>query len=364
MKLLSTLRTAAFLFAFAVAIPSLRAVSETYIPSNAKFALYVNANKALNSSSLKTLLSQDGVDLEKSLDDVAMVLDDLTGDVAFFLTELDPADFGKSLMDVVLYAPGRVNEIYKRLSSSADIKTEASTIPGARILKIHTKNGETDALAFFEFLSDDIMQCRLAINLPDTKPFIWQVNPEPPMMVTSMKTKGALVSAGVDAAYVQGRMKAEEEAHPRTAEEKVTKIETKNGAIEIDEKDPSIEDIRNNVTALFARITEGSRGSLDATITLRCTSSAIRDEVFQTVDGFVTLYTMVSGASFEIGKDGKLIQQGGKSNPLTTLKHEPKGNDAVFSLNLSEEFLDEVAKSAAQNNKKNSSKKKKDDKAK
>ena len=204
------------------------------------------------------------------------------------------------------------------------------------------------------------MQCRLAINLPDTKPFIWTVNPDTPMLVTSMKTRGALISAMVDAAYVQGKMKAEEEAHPRTAEEKKTKIKAGDGSIEIDEEDPSIEDIRNNLKAIFVRITEGSRGSLDTAITLRCTSSAIRDEVFHTVDGFVTLYTMLSSTSFEIGKDGKLIQKGGASNPLSTLKHEPKGNDAVFTLNLSEEFLDNVAKSAAKNNKKNSSKKKKD----
>ena len=360
MKLLSSIKTAAFLFAFAALTPSLPAVSETYIPSDAKFALFVNTKKALDSASLKTLLSKDGVDLANSLDDIAMITEDLTGDVSFFLTEIDPADFEKSLMDVVLYAPGRVNDIYNRLASDEDIKTEASSVPGARILKIHTVNGKTDALAFFEFVSDDIMQCRLAINLPDTKPFIWPVNPDTPMMVTSMKTKGALVSAAVDAAYVQGRMKAEEEANPRSAEEKKTKIETKNGSIEIDEEDPSIEDIRNNVTAMFARITEGTRGSLDATITLRCTSSAIRDEVFQTVDGFVTLYTMLSSASFEIGKDGKLIQKGGGANPLSTLKHEPKGNDAVFTMNLSEEFLDDVAKSAAKNNKKNASKKKKD----
>ena len=360
MKLLSSIKTAAFLFAFAALTPSLLAVSETYIPSDAKFALFVNTKKALDSASLKTLLSKDGVDLANSLDDIAMITEDLTGDVSFFLTEIDPADFEKSLMDVVLYAPGRVNDIYNRLASDEDIRTEASSVPGARILKIHTVNGKTDALAFFEFVSDDIMQCRLAINLPDTKPFIWPVNPDTPMMVTSMKTKGALVSAAVDAAYVQGRMKAEEEANPRSAEEKKTKIETKNGSIEIDEEDPSIEDIRNNVTAMFARITEGTRGSLDATITLRCTSSAIRDEVFQTVDGFVTLYTMLSSASFEIGKDGKLIQKGGGANPLSTLKHEPKGNDAVFTMNLSEEFLDDVAKSAAKNNKKNASKKKKD----
>ena len=255
-------------------------------------------------------------------------------------------------MDVVLYAPGRVNEIYKRLAGREDIKTEASTVSGVRILKIHTINGETDSLAIFEFISDDIMQCRLAINLPDTKPFVWTVNPEPSMLVTGMKTKGALVSAMVDAAYVQGKVKAEEEAHPRTAEEKKTKIKAGDGSIEIDAADP------NNVKAIFARITEGSRGSIDAAITLRCTTSAIRDEVFHTVDGFVTLYTMLTSASFEIGKDGKLIQKGGKSNPLSTLKHEPKGNDAVFTLNLSEEFLDEVAKSAAKNNKKNSSKKK------
>ena len=358
--LLSSIKAAALLLAFATLTPSLHAVSETYIPSNAKFALYVNAGKAVSSPALKTLLSKDGVDLAKSLDDVAMILDDLTGDVSFFLTEIDPADFEKSLMDVVLYAPGRVNAIYNRLAGRDDIKTEAFTVSGVRILKIHTKNGSTDALAFFEFVSDDIMQCRLAINLPETTPFVWPVNQNQPMLVTSMKTKGALVSAAVDAAYVQGKVKAEEESHPRTAEEKKTKIKAGDSAIEIDEEDPSIEDIRNNVKAIFARITEGSRGSLDATITLRCTSSAIRDEVFQTVDGFVTLYTMLSSASFEIGKDGKLIQKGGGSNPLSTLKHEPKGNDAVFTLNLSEEFLDDVAKSAAKSNKKNSSKKKKD----
>ena len=359
MKLLSGIKTAAVLLAFAALTPSLLAVSETYIPSNAKFALYVNANKAVNSASLKTLLSKEGFDLSNSLDDVAMILEDLTGDVSFFLTELDPADFEKSLMDVVLYAPGRVDAIYKRLAERDDIKTEASSVPGARILKIHTVNGKTDALAIFQFVSDDIMQCRLAINLPDTKPFVWTVNPETPMLVTSMKTKGALVSAAVDAAYLQGKVKAEEEAHPRTAEEKKTRIKAGDGSIEIDEEDPSIEDIRNNVKAIFARITEGSRGSLDAAVTLRCTTSAIRDEVFRTVDGFVTLYTMLTSASFEIGKDGKLIQKGGGANPLSTLKHEPKGNDAVFTLNLSEEFLDDVAKSAAKNNKKSSSKKKK-----
>ena len=360
MKILSSIKAAAFTLAFTALAPSIFAVSETYIPSNAKFALYINANKAVNSASLQTLLYKDGINLAKSLDDVAMVLGDLTGDVSFFLTEIDPGDFEHSLMDVVLYAPGRVNDIYKRLATREDIKTEASTIPGARILKIHVVNGKTDSLAFFEFVSDDIMQCRLAINLPDTKPYIWTVNPNTPMMVTSMKTKGAIVSAAVDAAYVQGKMKAEEEAHPRTAEEKKTQIKAGDGSIEIDEEDPSIEDIRNNLKSIFVRITEGSRGSLDAAITLRCTSAAIRDEVFQTVDGFVTLYTMLSSTSFEIGKDGKLIQKGGGANPLSTLKHEPKGNDAVFTLNLSEEFLDEVAKSAAKNNKKNSSKKKKD----
>ena len=360
MKILSSIKAAAFTLAFTALAPSIFAVSETYIPSNAKFALYINANKAVNSASLQTLLYKDGINLAKSLDDVAMVLGDLTGDVSFFLTEIDPGDFEHSLMDVVLYAPGRVNDIYKRLAAREDIKTEASTIPGARILKIHVVNGKTDSLAFFEFVSDDIMQCRLAINLPDTKPYIWTVNPNTPMMVTSMKTKGAIVSAAVDAAYVQGKLKAEEEAHPRTAEEKKTKIKAGDGSIEIDEEDPDIEDIRNNVKSIFARITEGSRGSLDAAITLRCTSAAIRDEVFQTVDGFVTLYTMLSSTSFEIGKDGKLIQKGGGANPLSTLKHEPKGNDAVFTLNLSEEFLDDMAKSAAKNNKKNSSKKKND----
>lgn len=358
MKFLSTAKAVACVLALASLTPALHAVSETYIPSNAKFALFIDAKKAVASPALKTLLSKDGMYLEQNLNDVAMVLDDLTGDVSFFLTEIDPGNFEKSMMDVVLYAPGRVNAIYKRLAAREDIKTEASSISGARLLTIHVVNGDTDCLAIFEFVSDDIMQCRLAINLPDTKPFIWTVNPDTPMMVTSMRTKGAILSAGIDAAYVQGRMKAEEATHPRTAEEKKTKIKAGNTAIEIDEEDPDIEDIRNNVKAIFARITEGSRGSLDAAVTLRCTTSEVRDEVFQTVDGFVTLYTMLSGSSFEIGKDGKLIQKGGSANPLSTLKHEPKGNDAVFTLNLSEEFLDDVAKDAAKNNKKNSSKKK------
>ena len=359
MNILSKIKAAAFTLVLAASVPSLFAVSEAYIPSNAKFALFINAEKAASSPALKTLLSKDGYDLAGCLDDIAMVLEDLTGDVSFFLTEIDPGDFEKSMMDVVLYAPGRVNAIYSRLSGRDDIKTEAGTADGARTLKIHAINGKTDMLAFFEFISDDIMQCRLAINLPDTQPFIWPQNPDTPMLVSSMKTKGALISAAVDAAYVQGRMKAEEESHPRTEEEKKTKIKAGNSSIEIDEEDPDIEDIRNNVKSIFARITEGSRGSLDAVITLRCTTSDVRDEVFRTVDGFVTLYNMLSDTSFEIGKDGKLIQKSSGKNPLSTLKHEPKGNDAVFTMNLSEKYLYELAKDAAKNNKKNSSKKKK-----
>ena len=360
MQFLSRIKATAFLIAFTALLPALHAVSETYIPTNAKFAFFADAKKAVDSPALKTILSRDGADLAACLDDVAMVVEDLTGDVSFFLTEIDPAVFGKSLMEGVLYAPGRVNDIYKRLSTREDIKTEAGTFSGARILKIHVVNGDTDMLAFFEFVSDDIMQCRLAVNLPDTEPFIWPVNPNTPMLVTSMRTKGALFTAMVDSAYVQARVKAEEEANPRSEEEKKTTIKAGVSTIEIDEEDPSIEDIRNNVKAIFARITEGSRGSLNATITLRCTSSVIRDEVFRTVDGFVTLYTMLADTSFEIGKDGKLIQKGGKNNPLSTLKHEPKGNDAVFTLNLSEKFLHELSKDAAKNNKSNSSKKKKE----
>ena len=360
MNILSRIGTAVFALALAAMGPALYAVSETYIPSNAKFALCINANKAVASPALKTLLSKDGYDLAGCLDDVAMVTEDLTGDVSFFLTDINPGNFEQSLMNVVLYAPGRVNDIYKRLSSREDIKTEAGTFSGSRILKIHVVNGKTDTLAFFEFVSDDIMQCRLAINLPDTQPFIWTVNPDTPRLVTGMKTKGALVSAAVDAAYVQERMQAEEESHPRTAEEKKTTIKAGETSIEIDEEDPDIEDIRNNVKAIFARITEGSRGSLDAAITLRCTTADVRDEVFRTVDGFVTLYTMLADTSFEIGKDGKLIQKGGGNNPLSTLKHEPKGNDAVFTLNLSEKYLYELSKDAAKNNKKNSAKKKKE----
>ena len=91
MNILSGIKAAAFTLALAALTPSVFAVSETYIPTNAKFALYVNANKAVNSPALKTLLFKDGVDLEHSLNDVAMVTDDLTGDVSFFLTEIDPA---------------------------------------------------------------------------------------------------------------------------------------------------------------------------------------------------------------------------------------------------------------------------------
>ena len=199
MQFLSRIKAAVFLIALAALAPAVHAVSETYIPSNAKFAFYADAKKASVSPALKTLLSRDGFDLAGCLDDIAMVLDDLTGDASFFLTEIDPGDFEKSLMDVVLYAPGRVNDIYKRLSTREDIKTEASTFSGARILKIHVVNGKTDMLAFFEFVSDDIMQCRLAVNLPDTQPFIWAVNPDTPMLVTSMKVKGAPFAAMVAA---------------------------------------------------------------------------------------------------------------------------------------------------------------------
>lgn len=356
MKTLSRIRTIAFALLLAALAPAVSAVSETYIPSSAKFAFFIDAKKGVNAPALKTLLSENGADLPAKLHDIALVMDDLNGDVAFFLTEIDPGDFKKSLMDVVLYAPGRVNDIYRRLAAREDIKTEASTFSGTRILKIHTVNDKTERLAFFEFVSDDILQCRLAINLPDTQPFIWPVNPETPRMVTSMRTRGSILAAAIDAAYVQGRVKAEEESRPPAEEKKTFKA----GKIEIDEDDPEIEDIRNNVKSIFVRITEGSRGSLDAAITLRCTSSEVRDEVFRTVDGFVALYTMVADTSFEIGKDGKLIQRTVSSNPLATLKHEPKGNDAVFTMNLSEKYLYELSKDAAKKNKENSAKKNKE----
>ena len=350
----------ALALAFAVPAPALHAVSETYVPADAKFVFFIDVKRAVNSPALKRLLSADGADLAGRLDEIAMVRDDLNGDVSFFLTGIDPADFKKSVMDVVLYAPGRINALYKRITSREDIKTEASSISGVRILKIHVVNGKTDLLAFLEFVSDDILQCRLAINLPDTEPCIRDVNPSPSRLVSNMKLKGALVSVGTDAAYLQSRIKAQEESQPRSEEDRVRTVKAGGKSFEIDEDDPDIEDIRNNVKAVFTRITEGSRGSLDTTVTIRCTGAEIRDTVFRTVDNFVSMYNLVAEPVFDFGKDGKLIQKHTPTGPLSTLTHEPKGYDAVFSLNLSEEFLHDLAKSAAKNNKKNSDKKKQD----
>ena len=360
MNILSRIRSAAFALAFVILSPALHAVSEAYVPADAKFVFFIDAKRAVASPALKTILSADGADLAGRLDEIAMVRDDLNGDVTFFLTGIDPADFKKSVMDVVLYAPGRVNAIYRRIAARKDIKTEASVLSGVRILKIHVVNGKTDMLAFLEFVSDDILQCRLAINLPDTQPFIREANPDTPRLVSNMKLKGAIVSVGTDAAYLQGRIKAQEESRPRTEEDRVKTVKAGGKTIEIDEDDPDIESIRNNVKAVFTRITEGSRGSLDATVTIRCTGPEIRDTVFRTVDNFVTMYNLVAEPAFDFGKDGKLIQKHTPTGPLSTLTHEPKGYDAVFSLNLSDEFLHDLAKSAANSNKKNSDKKKQD----
>ena len=47
MKYFSTLRTVAIVLALAALTPALHAVSETYIPSNTKFALFIDAKKAV-----------------------------------------------------------------------------------------------------------------------------------------------------------------------------------------------------------------------------------------------------------------------------------------------------------------------------
>lgn len=361
MNILSRFRAAAAALALVAFAPALHAVSETYVPPDAKFVFFIDAKQAVNAPALQTLLSANGADLAGRLDEIAMVREDLNGDVCFFLTDIDPADFKKSVMDVVLYAPGRVNDIYKRITARSDIKTETGISGGVRILKIHVVNGKTDLLAFLEFVSDDILQCRLAINLPDTQPLIRSVNPDPPRLLAGMKLKGALVSVGADAAYLQSRVRAEEESRPRTEEDRVRTIKAGGKSFEIDEDDPDIEDIRNSVKAVFTRITEGSRGSVDASVTIRCTGPEARDKIFRTVDDIVSIYTLVSEPAFDFGKDGKLVQRHTPTGPLSTLKHEPKGYDAVFSLNFSEEFLHNLAKDAAKSNKKKSDKKNRDD---
>ena len=361
MNILSRLGAAATAIALATFAPALYAVSETYVPPDAKFVFFVDAKQVVKAPALQTLLSANGGDLAGNLDEIAMVREDLNGDVCFFLTEIDPADFKKSVMDIVLYAPGRVDAIYRRIVAREDIKTETGMFGGVRILKIHVVNGKTDLLAFLEFVSDDILQCRLAINLPDTQPFIREVNPDTPRLVGSMKLKGALVSVGADAAYLQNRVRAQEESRPRDEnEDRVRAVKAGGRTFEIDEDDPDIEDIRNNVKAVFTRITEGTRGSLDATVTIRCTGPEARDKVFRTVDHLVSLYNLVSEPPLDFGKDGKLVQRHTPTGPLSTLRHEPKGYDAVFSLNLSEEFLYELSKDAAKSNKKKSDKKNQD----
>ena len=128
---------ATVLLAFGVPGPDAFAVSENYVPSNAKFVMYFNSAKGVESPALKRLLSKDGFNLPACLDDVAMVMEDMNGDATFFLTEIDPGDFEKSLMESVVYAPGRVNAIYNRLAGRDDIKTEALKTGDTRVLKIH-----------------------------------------------------------------------------------------------------------------------------------------------------------------------------------------------------------------------------------
>ena len=312
MNMKLALKSAAVSLALAFAsITAFAADSVTgYVPSDASAVLYVNFKTLVNSPAFGSVMESFGVNLDEMLGEAGLSGAKDADQQAVLFVESD------TRAGLVINAEGSAGELKNLLLSDegAGMATKVE-FEGAEAYEL--KDEEHGFHGFVFFLPDDRIQILLGEDM-DMKPELFAEVEDAPALVRSLKADESFFAVAFDTASF---LKKLSEAVEKFADDS----EAVGGlAGSLGDPDEMAKDFK---TVIF-RIASGADNSIDLFLTVRFTNANVRGEFVKQVESLKTMMTPAEGA-----------EPNDAARFLESLKVETKGNDAVISLNISEDAI-------------------------
>jgi ankyrin repeat protein len=284
-----------------------------YVPSDASAVVYVNFGTLLKSPAFGGVMESFGLNFEEMLGELGLAdAKDEDNQAVLFV---ESADRG----GLVINAKGQTDDLKKILLADEDSdEIKKIEFDGAEVYEL--KDEPHKFHGFVSFLPDDQVQILLGEDM-DMKPALFETVEAAPALVRSLKADESIFAIALDAASFLKQLTAEIEKRADSSEE----IAALAGSL------GDADEMAKDVKALVFRIAPGADSSLDLFLTIRFTNDNTRAEVVKQLESLKTMLTPAEGE--DPNEAAKFLE---------SLNIETKGNDAVVSLNISADSIQEA----------------------
>ncbi len=277
----------------------------SFVPSDAAGALYVNFDALFASPAFGSVLESFGVNADEMLESAGIKADDKNAQFVFFIT---PDGRG----GLVANMNGKSGEVSKLLAENEKLGAKKVEFDGAEAYEI--KDEENSAHFIVMVVSDDQVQVLASDDL-DAKPELLPEVEAPSALVRSLKADDSIFALALDR---EGVMKFVENESKTSSEESIAQLE----------QVKALAGESDDLKSLIFRIASGADNSIDLFLTARFNDAKARGEFVDQIDSLKTMLTPAEGE--EPNDAAKLFE---------SMKVETKGNDAVITLNISEDAI-------------------------
>ena len=310
MNIMKILKTTAVSLALAFAtIPVFSAEPVTnYVPSDAAGILYLNLGTLFDSPAFGSVLESFEINADEMLKSAGISADDKNVQFVFFVL---PDGRG----GLVVNTNGKSGEIKKFLTENEDIDAKEVEFDGAEVYEI--KDEEDSAHFIVMIVSEDQVQV-LATDDLNANPELFPEVEIPPALVRSLKADDSIFALALD-----------REGFMSFVENEIRTAKSEEFASDLDQVKTFAEQLgESGLKNLIFRLAPGEDSSIDLSLTARFNDSESRGEFVELINSFKSALTPEEGE--EADESLKFIED---------LKIETKGNDAVITLNISNEAI-------------------------
>ena len=280
----------------------------SYVPSDAAGALYLNAAALFGSPAFGSVLESFGVNADEMLESAGIAADDKNAQFVFFVM---PEGGG----GLVVNTNGKSGDLKKFLTETEAIPAEKIEFDDAEAYAVKDETTSTNLIVMV--VSDDQVQAILSDDM-DAKPALFPEVEAPSALVRSLKADDSIFALALDR---EGFFQFLENSAKTASEETAAQLE----------QVKALAGGSDDLKTLIFRIASGADNSIDLFLTARFNNAKARGEFVEQID---SLKTMLTPAEGEEPNDAAKF--------LESLKVETKGNDAVITLNISEDAIQEA----------------------
>ena len=306
----------------------------SYVPSEAAAAFYLDLGALYNAPAIQSLLSGMGVDVKEFLSAAELNEDAIQTQLALFLIPNgDKPRIG--LIANVKEAEGLLSAL-----QGTGLPMKEIEFDGAKVFQAEA--GE-DGAGYLEVVSGDQIQILFS---PDTelKPEVFGQVEAPSALVRSMKAEDSILAIAYDNAALHQLL--------TDSLEKQSGGNSDVAGLVAKLKEPN--EAAKELKTMIFRLASGKDSSLDLFLTLRFNTAEARGEFVEMIDTLITMLTPPEEGGEGEESEEKTAQESAEEISqrqiqaiVKTLKVDTKGNDAVISLNVTEEALQAVISMAA-----------------